>query len=281
MSSHTVRFGAGDQEQSGASSRRGTDPVLGLDQLSVDLGGRRVLDGVTFSLGEGAFAGLIGGNGAGKTTLFRTILGLQKPAAGTVWVAGRAWSRGNPAVGYVPQQISVDPDVPVRARDLVGLGVDGHRFGFSFRSSKKRELVEEMLSAVGAEGFADARIGTLSGGETQRVLIAHALAGRPRLLLLDEPLSNLDLRASEEIVGILARLCSEQGVSVLVSSHEINPLVPVMDQVVYLADGRAVSGPVSEVIQTEVLSRLYGHHVEVLRIGERLLVVAGEGSDLS
>ena len=131
-----------------------------------------------------------------------------------------------------------------------------------------------MLHAVDADRFADARVGTLSGGEQQRVLIAHALITRPRLLLLDEPLANLDLRAGQEVVQLLARVAREQQIGVLLSAHEINPLLPVMDRVVYLAGGRAASGPTAEVVQTEVLSRLYGHPVEVLRVGGRVLVVA-------
>jgi zinc/manganese transport system ATP-binding protein len=133
-----------------------------------------------------------------------------------------------------------------------------------------------MLHAVDADRFADARIGNLSGGEQQRVLIAQALISRPRLLLLDEPLANLDLRSSQEVVRLLARIAREQQIAVLLSAHEMNPLLPVLDRVVYLAGGRAAAGPAGEVITTETLTALYGHHVEVLRVQGRVLVVAGE-----
>jgi len=139
--------------------------------------------------------------------------------------------------------------------------------------------VREMLHAVDAERFADARVGTLSGGEQQRVLIAHALISRPRLLLLDEPLANLDLRSGQEIISLLARIAREQQIAVLLSAHEMNPLLPVMDRVVYVAGGRAASGPADEIVTGEVLSRLYGHRVDVLHVHGRVLVVAGSGDD--
>ena len=137
-----------------------------------------------------------------------------------------------------------------------------------------------MLHAVDAEHFADVRVGSLSGGEQQRVLIAHALVSRPDLLLLDEPLANLDLRSSQEIVALLGRVVAEQKVSVLLSAHELNPLLPFMDRVVYIAGGKAVSGTTEEVIRADVLSRLYGHHVDVLHVHGRILVVAGEDDDV-
>ena len=174
---------------------------------------------------------MIGSNGAGKTTLLRAILGLQRPTAGTVAVLGKPRSRKKRSIGYVPQKVLLDPDVPLRARDLVALGLDGHRFGMPLPSKRRTDAVDSMLHAVGADGFGNARVGSLSGGEQQRVLIAHALISRPQLLLLDEPLANLDLRSSQEIVTLLGRIVAEQGVAVLVSAHEINPLLPVMDRV--------------------------------------------------
>jgi zinc/manganese transport system ATP-binding protein len=223
--------------------------------------------------------GLIGSNGAGKTTLLRVILGLQKPSAGQVRFGAAARAGRGRAVGYVPQKIELDPDMPLRARDLVGLGVDGHRFGIPVPSRGRRALVDEALRAVGAMAFADARVGTLSGGEQQRVMIAHALIGKPRLLLMDEPLANLDIRSEQEIVSLLARISKERRIAVLISAHEINPLLPVMDRVVYMAAGRAASGTTGEVIRPEVLTRLYGHHVDVIHLHGRVLVVAGRDDE--
>jgi zinc/manganese transport system ATP-binding protein len=255
-------------------------PILAVDRISVSLAGRPVLREVTFAIKPGEFTGLIGSNGAGKTTLFRVILGLQ-PASGTVLLAGRPRSRRNPLIGYVPQKFALDPDAPLRTRDLVGLGLDAHRYGIALPSRARRARIEEMLDAVDARAFADARVGTLSGGEQQRVLIAHALISAPQLLLLDEPLANLDLRSGQEVVALLARIAKEQQIAVLISAHEMNPLLPVIDRIVYLAAGRAASGTTDEVVRTSVLSALYGHHVDVLQVHGRVLVVAGAAGELA
>ena len=251
--------------------------ALTVEDVTVRLGGRTVLDHVSFSLEPGEFTGLIGSNGAGKTTLFRVILGLQPTNSGGVRVgAGR---RSQTDIGYVPQKFLLDPDMPLRGRDLIALGLDGQRLGVPLPSKTRRARVEEMVEAVAAGDFADARVGRLSGGEQQRILIAHALASRPKLLLLDEPLANLDLRAAQGVVGLLSRIAREQRIAVLISAHEMNPLLPVMDRIVYLAAGRAASGTVEEVVRSEVLGKLYGHHVDVLRVHRRVIVVAGTGHD--
>jgi zinc/manganese transport system ATP-binding protein len=251
--------------------------VLSVDGASVRLGGRDVLQDVRFSLGAGEFVGLIGSNGAGKTTLLRVILGLQPLSAGEVTIGGLPAAEGRKLIGYVPQKIQLDPDMPVRARDLVGLGLDGNRLGIPLPSRRRTAAVDEMLAAVDATRFAAQRVGSLSGGEQQRIMIAHALISRPRLLLLDEPLANLDIRSAQEIIALLAKISTQQQVTVLISAHEMNPLLPVMDRIVYLANGRAASGTTEEVIREEVLSRLYGYHVDVLSVHGRLLVVAHAG----
>jgi zinc/manganese transport system ATP-binding protein len=270
----TVAAASSDADRSGEMSKA-ADEVLIVEDVSVSLGGRQVLDRVSFSLQAGGFCGLIGSNGAGKTTLLRVLLGLITPSSGRVVVAGGARSRRNPQIGYVPQKIALEPDMPLRARDLVALGLDGHRFGISRPGASRAAAVEEMLAAVGATPFADSRIGNLSGGEQQRIMIAQALISRPKLLLLDEPLANLDIRSAAEVVTLLARIAGEQPIAILLSAHDMNPLLPVMDRVVYLADGRAVSGPTEAVVQTDTLSRLYGHRVEVIHVQGRVLVVSG------
>jgi zinc/manganese transport system ATP-binding protein len=252
-------------------------PALSVQGLSVRLGGREVLHDVSFTVAAGEVTGLIGTNGAGKTTLLRAVLGLQPVAAGKISLArGRP---GRQSAGYVPQKVVLDPDLPVRARDLVELGMDGRRLGIPMRSSSKRALVEQLLTSVDALHLADARVGALSGGEQQRVLIAHALARHPLVLLLDEPLANLDLPSIQETVTLLGRLAREQHVAILLSTHDINPLLPVMDRVVYLADGRAASGPTDEVVRSDVLSALYGRHVDVFHAHGRVLVSVGDAPE--
>ncbi len=266
MSSSTVAVAAGADAEA---------DVLSVQGVSVHLGGRQILRDVGFRIRAGELTGLIGSNGAGKTTLMRVILGLQAPSQGGVLIGGEPRSRRAAKIGYVPQKFMLDPDAPLRARDLVALGIDGERLGFALPSRRRTDLVESMLAAVGAGHLADKRVGRLSGGEQQRVLIAHALVSRPRLLALDEPLANLDLPSGHEVVTLLARIAHEQRVAVLISAHEMNPLLPVMDRIVYLAGGRAASGPTGEVVRADVLSRLYGHHVDVLHVHGRVLVVAG------
>jgi zinc/manganese transport system ATP-binding protein len=251
-------------------------PVLAVDGIGVTLSGRTILSDVSFRIQPGEFVGLIGSNGAGKTTLLRVILGLQSATTGSVSFDGADRGRRAGIIGYLPQKVALDADLPLRARDVVALGLDGQKLGIPLPSKRRRALVDELLAAVGASEFADTRVGQLSGGQQQRVLVAHALISSPRLLLLDEPLANLDIRSAQEIVDLLARVSRERGVAVLLSAHDLNPLLPVMDRIVYLADGRAVAGTTDEIVQSSVLTRLYGRRVDVLRVEGRVLVVAGD-----
>ena len=252
------------------------ESVLAVRQVSVSLSGRSILCDVGFTLASGELCGLIGANGSGKTTLLRTLLGFVRPDQGSVSIDGGS---RRASVGYVPQKSAFDPFIPVRARDMVALGLDGHRLGLPLASRARSRKVDEMLEAVDATGFADQRIGELSGGQQQRVLIAHALIRSPRLLLLDEPLASLDMRSAAGIVALLRRVSRDSGIAVLLSAHDMNPLLPVMDRIVYLAHGRAASGRMEEVVRTEVLSRLYGYHIDVIRVHGRVLVVAADAQD--
>jgi zinc/manganese transport system ATP-binding protein len=264
---------------SGTDEHSASRAVLEVDDVTVSFSGRTILDHVSFEIRPGEFTGLIGSNGVGKTTLLRVILGLQRSSTGAVRVMGEPRGRSSRSIGYVPQKILFDPDVPVRARDFVALGLDAHRLGLPRRTAAQRDLVERTLTEVDATSFADARVGTLSGGEQQRVLIGHALISRPRLLLLDEPLANLDPKSVQEIVALLHRIVVEHHVAVLLSAHEMNALLPVMDRIVYVTEGRAASGTTDEVIRSDVLSALYGHHVDVLQLHGRVLVVAEPGAE--
>jgi zinc/manganese transport system ATP-binding protein len=257
-----------------------TAGLLRLDGVGVRLGGREILRDVSLTIGAGEFTGLIGPNGAGKTTLLRVILGLQPVTGGSVLIDGAPRPARDASIGYVPQKLAIEPDMPLRVKDVVSLGLDGHKFGLRLPSRARRELVSDTLTAVGAQRYADARVGELSGGEQQRVMIAHALISRPRLLLLDEPLANLDISSEQGIVSVLARLARAERIAVLLSAHDMNPLMPVMDRIVYVAAGRVAVGRTDEVVQPEVLSRLYGQHVDVIRVHGRVLVVAApEGAN--
>ena len=250
-------------------------PVLELKGVHLVLGGRPVLDGIDVSLRPGELVGMIGPNGAGKTTLLKVVLGLLQPDEGTVRIAQREARAARSLVGYVPQSFSPDPDLPLQARDLVALGLDGARWGFSLGGAQRRAKVEEALDWVDATRYADHPVGRLSGGELQRLLVAQALIAEPRIVLLDEPLANLDLRSQDEVVALVGRVAHERGVTVLLVTHDMNPILGVMDRILYLARGHAALGTVDEVVRQDVLGNLYGHHIDVVRVHGRILVVGG------
>jgi zinc/manganese transport system ATP-binding protein len=253
----------------GGSAASGThgDPVVCAHDLAAAYGGRVVWSQATFDIAAGSFVAVLGPNGAGKSTLLRQIVGLLPTAAGSLEVFGERPRRGNPAIGYVPQARTIDPELPLRGLDLVRLGVDGHRFGFPApgpRGKTAWAAVERAVAAVGADGYADRKLGAMSGGERQRLLLAQALVGEPALLLLDEPLASLDVRNQAAMVELVSSLAAELGLTVLFVAHDLNPLRSAIDVVFYVAGGRVAFGPPDEVISAEVLSRLYGAPVEVL-----------------
>lgn len=255
-------------------------PLLSLCHIRMRFGSRIVLRDVDVQIQPGEFIGLIGSNGAGKSTLLKIILGLQVPTGGEVKINGHPARQGERLIGYVPQKLYLDPQIPLRGRDLVALGLDGNRWGIPLHRKQRQRKVDEMLRAVDAERYADFPVGRLSGGEQQRLLIAQALLTHPKLLLLDEPLSNLDIKSAYEVVHLVSRIGKEQNVAVILVAHDMNPLLGAMDRVLYLADGNAVIGTVEDVFRNDVLSRLYGYPVEVLRVNGRMLVVGGSNSDV-
>ncbi|HZS94983.1 MAG TPA: ATP-binding cassette domain-containing protein [Chloroflexota bacterium] len=252
------------------------NPVVELRDVTVRLEGRTVLHNLSFSVRPGDFVGVIGPNGAGKSTLLKVLLGLIKPASGTVELFGRPAGRGNPRIGYVPQHQTFYQSMPLRARDMVALGIDGTRYGLVTPSRSKSERVMRALHEVRAESYADAPISRLSGGEQQRLMLAQALVGEPDLLLLDEPLANLDLRSRSEVVDLVCEVSQRRNIAVLFVAHDVNPLLGALDQVLYIANGRAVIGSVDEVVQSDVLTRLFGFPVHVIRTDDYVLVTSAE-----
>ncbi|MCI4348789.1 MAG: ATP-binding cassette domain-containing protein [Thermoplasmata archaeon] len=228
-----------------------------------------------FTIERGEFVAVIGPNGAGKTTAFRLLLGLLPPLRGSLRVFDAPPERGSPKIGYVPQRHAIDFETHVRCFELVRLGHSGHRWGFPRSGRVEREAAWSALDAVGARSLADRPLSALSGGELQRIFLAEALVGTPELLLLDEPLSNLDLRRSRELVGVIHGVVRSHRITALLVAHDINPLIPYLDKVIYVANGKVASGAPGEVLTSERLSRLYGLPVEVLRDSRGHLVIVG------
>jgi zinc/manganese transport system ATP-binding protein len=257
---------------SAAGADHGAADVLTIRGAAIQRGQRELWADLDLDVKPGELIAVLGPSGSGKTTLLRAILGLQDLSAGSIRVGGEAVRRGNPRIGYIPQQRPFPQDTSMRARDVVALGVQGTRFGFPIPHRGDRERVDELLAAVGATEFADRRVGLLSGGEQQRLRVGQALADHPDLLLCDEPLSALDLANQRAVTDIINRQRRE-GAAVLLVTHDINPILGLVDRILYIAGGRFVLGTPDEVLQSRVLTDLYGTSVFVLRAGDRLVVV--------
>jgi zinc/manganese transport system ATP-binding protein len=245
-----------------------------LDRAQARIGGHVVWSEVNITIAQGEFAAILGPNGSGKTTLLRVLLGELALTQGAAWVLGGPAGALKGQIGYLPQRRHFDAGSRIRGVDLVRLGLDGARWGLPLRHSGG-ERVDEVLELVGASQHASRPIGLLSGGEQQRLLIAQALVGRPRLLILDEPLDSLDLPNQSAVAALLERICRQEQVTVLLVAHDVNPLLSYLDRVVYFGGGRAVVGPPQEVITAQTLSRLYGVPIEVLQTSDGRLVVVG------
>jgi len=250
--------------------------ALRFDSATVRLGRRDILSAVSFAVQDGEFVGMLGANGAGKTTLMRAALGLVPVASGAVSVFDRPATRGNAAIGFMPQNRGAVAGLRLTGWDVVASAAIGGRFGFALLDKATRREIDWALDEVGAREFARRSIGELSGGERQLVLLSQALLGRPRLLLLDEPLISLDPAHQKSVVEIARRICDELKVAIVFSAHELNPLVNAIDRVLYLGGGAAVIGAVDEVVTGAVLSRLYGAQIEVVHVKDRYFVMAGD-----
>ncbi len=253
-------------------------PVLSIRAATLDFGDRQLWRGLNLDVAPGEFIAVLGPNGSGKTSLLRAVIGQQKLSAGSIELLGEPAKTGSRDIGYIPQQRLFQDGTPLRARDLVALGIDGERWGPPMTMHATRARVREVLGQVGATAYADMPVATLSGGEQQRVRVAQAIAAKPKLLLCDEPLSSLDLhhqRAISELINEQRRLLNT---AVIFVTHDVNPVLPFVDRVLYLAGGRFRIGTPDEVLRSEVLTDLYNTPVDVIHSRGRVAVLgAPEG----
>jgi len=260
-----------------------SDAVVSLSRAAVRVGGRTIWSEVSLQVAAGEFVAVLGPNGVGKSTLLKAVLGVVPLADGDVRVLGERPGRRNARIGYLPQRRAFDPATRIRGIDIVRLGLDGDRWGTPLpawlRGAKgraERDRLHEVIETVGATGYARRPIGQCSGGEQQRLLIAQALIRRPELLVLDEPLDSLDVTNQASVSALSQQVCRDQGVAVLLVAHDVNPILPYLDQVIYLAHGGAVMGPPEQVITADTLTMLYGTPIDVLRDRTGRLVVVGQ-----
>jgi zinc/manganese transport system ATP-binding protein len=249
--------------------------IITAKHVGAGYGDKTVWSEASFDIDRGEFVAIIGPNGAGKTTLFRLLLGLQQPISGTIKIFNALPKRGNPQIGYVPQRHTIDSETNIESLELVRLGFSGKQWGFNLFSQKDRKAAFDALEAVGARELAYHPLSVLSGGELQRIFLAEALVSNPDILLLDEPLSNLDMRREKELLQLVNNVVRSRNVTALLIAHNINPLLPFLDKVVYIANGKLATGKPKEVLTSESLTALYGVPIEVLKDSKGHIAIIG------
>ncbi len=251
--------------------------VIAAQDLSAGYRSTPIWKGANFVIDKGEFIGLLGPNGAGKTTLLRLLLGQIKPINGTLSILGAKPKRGNSNIGYVPQRRYLDSESKIQAVEYVRLGLSGVRWGFSVGKNAKVELkrAHQVLKLVDAENLALKPLSELSGGELQRIFLAQALVSKPDILLLDEPLANLDIRRGSQLINLVSKIAKQENITIVLIAHDINPLLPVIDRIMYIANGKVVSGKIEDIVTNESLTKLYEAPIEVLRDSKGRLAVLG------
>lgn len=239
--------------------------VLEVKKATLSYGSRTLWEDLNLSVNSGEFLAVLGPNGVGKSSLLKVILGAEKLTSGEV-------SLKQTRLGYVPQQKSFDVSLPINGHDFVRFGIDGNSWGLSSLTAEDKNSIERAIADVGATKYADRQLGLLSGGEQQRLRIAQALVNDPQLLLCDEPLLSLDL-ASQQAVGDLIQKRRKSGTGVIFVTHEINPILPLVDKVLYIVGGKWAIGTPHEVLNSQSLSDLYGAHIDVIQVHGRIVVI--------
>jgi zinc/manganese transport system ATP-binding protein len=253
-----------------------TETIVELKDAALVRGGRTLWQNMSLSIKAGEFIAVLGPNGAGKTSLLKVLLGLLPLSEGSILINNQLPRRGNKQIGYIPQQKNFDPYLPIRGRDLVQLGLNGHRYGLSRNRKIETKMVEQVINSVGASDYSNMPIGLLSGGEQQRLRIAQSLVSQPKLLLCDEPLLSLDLSSQSTITGLISDYQTKKQAAVIFVTHEINPILPWVSKVLYMVNGRWTLDTPDHVLSSKALSKLYDTPIEVLRLKDRVLVVGAD-----
>lgn len=255
------------------------EPLIKISKASLAFGDKTLWKNLNLEVNPGEFIAVIGSNGSGKTVLLKTILGQLPLSSGEITVLGKPVRSGSRKIGYIPQHRAGDLTVPLRAKDLLRFGVDGHRFGFPFPSKQNNQKVDQMLAKVGASELAKTPISQLSGGQLQRIRVAQAVIDKPSLLLADEPLSALDLKQQGVVAELINNARKENNSAILFVTHDVNPILEYIDRVLYLANGNFKIGTPDQVLRSDVLSKLYGRPVDVVRNQGRIAVLGSSDHD--
>lgn len=252
--------------------------LIKAENISISFDGKKVLNNFSFTVKSGEFIGVLGPNGAGKSTLLKLILGMVRASSGQLTVLGHQVGVGHKAIGYLPQSRLSSLPFSLTGYQLLASAMHAHYFGLPVLSREDKQKLNQVLADVDAEAIAQHSVMSLSGGERQRLLLAQALLNDPKLLLLDEPLNNLDPRYQESLIELIAKIARQRQLAVLLTAHDVNALLPVMDSVMYIVNGEAKLGSVDEVITSKNLSTLYGTQIEVLNYKGRIFVLGQDRS---
>ncbi len=247
-------------------------PAIQIENVCFGYEGQAILDRVDLTVDEGDFLGIIGPNGSGKTTLLRMILGLLKPGCGGIRVFGRSPEEARHLVGYIPQHAEFDREFPVSAWEVVLMGRLGKAPLFGKYREEDYRAAEQAMRQVEVYDLRRQRLGTLSGGQLQRVLIARALASRPRLLLMDEPTASVDTRAEKDLYRILRRI--NQETTIVLVTHDLGFVSSIVKRVACL-NRNLVCHPTSR-LTSEIVEELYHGPVHVVQ-HEHVLHVEASG----
>jgi manganese/iron transport system ATP-binding protein len=229
--------------------------ILALQDVSLGYEGRPVLEHISFTVEEGEFLALLGPNGAGKTTLLRGMLGLVPVLAGRLEYG---FDRRVSPPGYVPQRETLDPIFPLTVLEVVLMGTFARLSAFRPVGRREHRLAADCLEQVGLGAIAAQPFWALSGGQKQRVLIARALAGDPRLLLLDEPTAGVDPGAAVAIMDVITKLNRDRGLTVLLVTHQLRIARPLVRSVIWVDGGVATKGPTATMLAPERIAEVFG-----------------------